>query len=66
METYLEIAYFVQFLALGAVVAIAGALVLSTVYELLQNKMRQADVVGSVSWQEIVRGSALQDLGLER
>jgi len=58
METIWFLAFLVQYGALVAGVALVGALVASTVYELLRNKLHQGGVYGSASVQKPVQSSA--------
>ncbi len=58
METVLSLGYLVQYVALVAVVASVGALVVSTVNELVRNRMSDGAVLGSTSLREQVEGSA--------
>jgi hypothetical protein len=59
METIWFLAFLVQYGALVAGGALVGALVASTVYELVRNKMCEGSVFGSASVQKPVKGSAL-------
>ncbi len=58
METIWFLAFLVQFCALVAGVVFVGALVVSAMYELVRNKVRESGVFGSVSVQKPVTGSA--------
>jgi len=58
METIWFLAFLVQYGALVAGVALVGALVASTVYELVRNKLSQGDVFGSAPVQKPVESSA--------
>ena len=58
METVWFLAFLAQYGALVAGVALVGALVASTVYELLRNKVRQSSVFGSASVQKPVESAA--------
>jgi hypothetical protein len=52
------VAYLVQYGALVAGVALVGALVASTVYEVIRNKVRMNRASGFASMQEAVIGGA--------
>lgn len=53
------LAYWIQYSALVLVVGFAGALVVSTVKELVRKQVRESGTVGSVSVQEPDTGNAL-------
>ena len=59
MEILLEITGWIHYVALAAVVAFAGSLVISTVGELLQRSLREGSRSGSVSVGDPLGGSAL-------
>jgi hypothetical protein len=59
MEILLEIAGWIHYVGLAALVAFAGSVAMITAGEILQNQMREDSQAGSVSMGEPVGGGAL-------
>lgn len=51
METVLFLVFLVRYVAFIAAVVLVGALVVSSVYALLQRKMGESDILGAASEQ---------------
>jgi hypothetical protein len=59
METILFLAHLIQYGALVALAASVGALVVSTVNEVVRNSAAESGVLGSAPVQEPITGHAL-------